>query len=165
MSTAATIRRFAPDEWRTYRDLRLRALADAPEAFGATLADEHRRSEEEWRTRLASSPSVDLPLLAEVGGLPVGLAWGRIETPPDTAHVYQMWVEPAYRRMGIGQSLLKAIIDWATDAQVRWLDLGVTTGNTAAMRLYLRAGFEPVGEPGKLWPGSPVVAQPMRLEL
>ena len=34
------IRQAIPDEWERVRELRLRALEDAPEAFGSTLAEE-----------------------------------------------------------------------------------------------------------------------------
>jgi hypothetical protein len=34
------IRAFAPHEWRIYRDLRLRALSDSPDAFVRTFAEE-----------------------------------------------------------------------------------------------------------------------------
>ena len=40
MTDAPTIRTFSPGEWRAYRDLRLRALTDSPDAFGRTLAEE-----------------------------------------------------------------------------------------------------------------------------
>jgi hypothetical protein len=33
------IRRFAAHEWQSYKNLRLRALADSPDAFGRTLAE------------------------------------------------------------------------------------------------------------------------------
>jgi len=32
------VREFLPDEWQTYRALRLRSLAESPDAFGSTLA-------------------------------------------------------------------------------------------------------------------------------
>jgi hypothetical protein len=100
MTDAPTIRAFSGDEWRVYRDLRLRALADSPDAFGSTLTEETGRLDAEWARRLASSADsrVNLPLVAEVRGEPIGLAWGRIDTSdPDVAVLYQMWVAPSYR--------------------------------------------------------------------
>jgi GNAT superfamily N-acetyltransferase len=166
MKAIPAVRSLARDEWRTYRDLRLRSLEDSPDAFGRTLSEERARPDEHWSSRLASVSAADLPLVAEVNGEPVGLAWGRIEpSTPDTAHLYQMWVAPNHRGLGAGQLLLGAVIRWATAARVGWIALGVTCGDTAAMRLYARAGFRPVGEPAPLRPGSSLLAQSMRLEL
>jgi GNAT superfamily N-acetyltransferase len=166
MKAVPATRPLARDEWRTYRDLRLRSLEESPDAFGRTLSEERDRSDEQWAARLEAVSSSDLPLVAEVNGQHVGLAWGRVEpSTPDTAHVYQMWVAPSHRGLGAGQLLLNAVIGWATAAGVSWIALGVTCGDTAAMRLYSRAGFKPVGEPAPLRPGSPLLAQPMRLGL
>jgi ribosomal protein S18 acetylase RimI-like enzyme len=162
------IRTFAPHEGETYRDLRLRALADSPGAFGTTLAEAQGRSDAEWSSRLASGPGTgwDLPLVAEVDGEPMGLAWGRIDRAhPDVANLYQMWVAPGCRRLGVGQMLLEAVIAWARARGARYLDLGVTWGNSPAMRLYVRAGFEPIGQRQPLRPGSQLLVQPMRLKL
>jgi len=162
------IRIFAPHEWGTYRDLRLRALADSPDAFGRTLAEEQDRSDTEWSSRLASGAdsSWDLPLVVEVDGEPIGLAWGRIDSSnPDVANLYQMWVAPSHRRLGAGQMLLEAVIAWARANNACYLDLGVTYGDSPAMRLYTRAGFEPVGQPQPFRPGSELLGQPMRLTL
>jgi GNAT superfamily N-acetyltransferase len=95
--------------------------------------------------------------------VPIGLAWGRIEAA-ETAHVYQMWVAPTHRRAGVGRLLLNAIIEWAS-SRVRYLVLGVTTGNAAAESLYSRAGFVPVGEPSKIWGEAAPLAQVMQLDL
>jgi GNAT superfamily N-acetyltransferase len=163
-----SIRTFASHEWRTYRDLRLRALADSPDAFERTLAQEEGRPNTEWASRLASGVEsrLDLPLLAVVDSEPIGLTWGRIESSNlDVANLYQMWVAPKYRGLGAGEMLLKAVIDWARAANASYLALGVTCGNNPAMRLYLRAGFKPVGEPEPLRPGSELLAQAMRLPL
>lgn len=161
-----TIRRLARDEWRTYRDLRLLALADSPDAFSRTLAEEQRRVDADWAGRLASASELDLPLVADVDGEPIGLAWGRIDaSSPLVAHLYQMWVAPRCRRLGAGRLLLGAVIRWAEAANVHSLVLGVTCGDTPAMRLYLRAGFRPAGEPEPLRAGSAALAQTMRLDL
>lgn len=162
------IRSFASHEWNTYKKLRLGALADSPDAFGGTLDQEKDRSDSEWSNRLASGVAsrLDLPLVAEVGREPIGLAWGRIEISSlDVAHLYQMWVAPDHRTMGAGQMLLKAVIAWARATNASYLALVVTCGNGPAMRLYARAGFRPVGEPEPLRLGSELLAQPMRLAL
>ncbi len=168
MTRTPSVRTFAPHEWRTYRDLRLRALADSPDAFGGLLADERARPDTGWCARLEAGTASgrDLPLVAEMDAEPFGLAWGRLEPPElETAYVYQMWVDPRGRRLGAGRMLLDAIVAWARATNARYLALGVTLGDTPATRLYARAGFEPVGEPGRLRPGSSVLGQPMRLEL
>jgi GNAT superfamily N-acetyltransferase len=168
MINTPVIRAFAPHEWGTYKDLRLRALADSPDAFGGTLAQEKDRSDTEWSNRLASGVESrwDLPLVAELGKEPIGLAWGRIETSNlDVLNLYQMWVAPNSRAIGAGQMLLEAVITWAGAMNMSYLALVVTCGDSPAMRLYVRAGFEPVGEPEPLRPGSEIMAQPMRLAL
>ena len=76
-----------------------------------------------------------------------------------------MWVAPESRGSGCGAMLLDAIVAWAREARARSVALGVTRGDTPAWRLYTRAGFEPVGDPVPLRSGSPLLAQPMRLEL
>jgi len=163
-----TVRTFQPHEWRAYRDLRLRALGDSPDAFGSTLAAEGAFPDEKWSARLAggATSNLDIPLVAEVDGRMIGLAWGKIEPPDQTlAHLYQMWVDPEFRGLGAGRMLLRAAIDWAQRSNAQALVLGVTCGDTAAGRLYSREGFKPDGPPQPLRPGSPVMAQPMRLVL
>ena len=168
MTDAPTIRAFTADEWRVYRDLRLRALADSPDAFGSTLEAEEGRPDAEWSRRLASGADArwKLPLVAEVRGEPIGLAWGRIETStPDVAALYQMWVAPSHRGLGAGRMLLEAVIAWARAQNASYLDLGVACGESPARRLYERAGFQPMGAPQPVRPGSGLFGQPMRLAL
>jgi len=162
------IRTFAAHEWCIYRDLRLRALTDSPDAFGRTLAEEQDRSDAEWSSHLASGndSSWDLPLVAEVDREPIGLAWGRIDrSNPDVANLYQMWVAPSHRCLGAGQMLLGVVIAWARAKNASYLNLGVTCGDSPAMRLYTRAGFEPTGRSQPFRPGSKLSGQPMRLKL
>lgn len=170
MATRGTphIRRFDPNEWAAYRDLRLRALADAPDAFSSTLAQEETRPDSGWIERLgaASDDRWNEPLLAEVGGEQIGLAWGRIESVrPERADLYQMWVDPSWRGLGAGRQLVDAVVVWATRVGADYLALGVTCGDTPANRLYAAVGFEPVGQPEPLRPGSEILGQEMRLAL
>jgi len=159
------IRTFRPDDWRTYRQLRLQALLDSPDAFGSTWERESPRPDEEWKARLADiDDRYSLPLVAFWDEEPVGLAWGRIEPDfTERADLYQMWASPEHRGRGIGRALLQAVIEWASD-RAKYIVLGVTLGNDAAIGLYRGAGFEAFGEPEELRPGSDKLSQNMKLE-
>ena len=137
--------------------MRLRALHDAPDAFGSTYAHECQRADADWRTRLAggAASSRELPLVAEVDGEPSGLAWVRLaDEEPAVAHLYQMWVAPEHRGQGIGRGLLDMAVQWARTAGAHALRLDVTVSNSPAVQLYEQAGFRPMGTPKPLRPGS-----------
>jgi GNAT superfamily N-acetyltransferase len=168
MDRKPEIRPFVSHEWPLYKSLRLRALAESPDAFGSTLAAEQGRSDHDWSNRLASgiNSELDLPLVAEVDGVPAGLAWGRVDRDdPEVVNLYQMWVAPEYRGLGAGQMLVETVITWAKDKGARCLNLGVTDRDSPARRLYRRLGFAPVGQPEPLRPGSDLFCQSMRLQL
>lgn len=46
-----TIRTLAEDEWEQYRDMRLRALRESPDAFVADVETEEQYDEQLWRDR------------------------------------------------------------------------------------------------------------------
>jgi GNAT superfamily N-acetyltransferase len=161
------VRLIEPSEWRIYRELRLRSLAQSPDAFGSTLAAEESGTDGAWTERLGDNdPRWSHPVFAVMKDEPVGLAWGRIQpAKPERADAYQMWVDPGYRGLGAGRMLLDSVIAWARAAGANDLVLGVTCGDSPARRLYERAGFRAVDEPEPLRLGSDVMAQCMHLDL
>jgi len=165
-SSPTVVRRLLAQDWELYRDLRLRALADSPDAFGATLA--HETTSVDWKSKLAEacSSTSDRPIVVERDGVPVGLAWGKLATDsPNHAYVYQMWVTPQFRGKGAGMLLLDDVLAWASDLGIRSVFLRVTCGDTPARRLYERAGFVPEGLPEPIRPGADVLVQRMRRDL
>jgi len=163
-----TVRRFAANEWRAYRALRLHALRDAPDAFGSTLAREEAFPDDEWVQRLergAGSP-MDFPLIAEDDSQPIGLAWVRID-PHDgqVAELYQVWVDPVYRGRGVGRLVIDSALDWARSSGVRQMVLSVALGPSSALEFYRRLGFVEVGTPEPLRSGSTSRKQTMRRTL
>ncbi|WP_211246348.1 hypothetical protein [Amycolatopsis taiwanensis] len=70
------LRVLGPDDWRLWRELRLAALTEAPQAFEATLADWQGNGdrEERWRARLAIPGSHNVIALA--GDRPLGMVSG-----------------------------------------------------------------------------------------
>ena len=78
---AVRVRTLGGHEWPLYRALRLRALADAPEAFGSTLAEEEARPDADWawRLKLGATSGRDRPLVAELAGAAAGMAWAKVD--------------------------------------------------------------------------------------
>ena len=66
------LRALTSGDWTVWRELRLRALADAPHAFGSTLKEWENAVEERWRARLELPGSQNL--VAYIAGNPVGMA-------------------------------------------------------------------------------------------
>ncbi len=146
------IARLTPAAWREYRAIRLAALAEAPGAFGSTLAEERRLRAATWRARLARRAQ----FVARHGGEPVGTAGGLVE---DGAELVSLWVHPSWRGRGVGDLLVRAVLDWAREQGHREVRLWVSAGNAPAEHLYARHGFT---RTGACQPVTP--AEPTRLE-
>ncbi|MBB5897807.1 GNAT family N-acetyltransferase [Kutzneria kofuensis] len=128
-----TVRAVGVDDWATWRELRLAALADAPDAFGATLREWQDADEQRWRDRLA----VGRNLVAEFDDKPAGMVSG-FDNPDGTLELGTLWVTPDARGRGVGEALIDGLVDWAGERTVR---LEVVTSNTHARDLYRRNGF------------------------
>jgi ribosomal-protein-alanine N-acetyltransferase len=63
----------------------------------------------------------------------------------DEAHITTFAVDPAWRRRGIGDRLLMALLDLAIARGARDATLEVRVSNVAARRLYENFGFRPIG--------------------
>ncbi len=150
------VRRLPPDEWEVWRDLRLRSLAESPDAFGSMLAREQAFTEAEWRDRMRS-----MPVVALVDGIPAALGGGyRIR--PGWVQVVAMWTAPEFRRRGLGSLVLRAVVE-AARAEGRQVRLDVARGNVAARAAYERAGFVATGETEPLREGSAVLVDSLVL--
>jgi len=165
---AFSIRPFTADEWPAYRAIRLRALADAPDAFSTTLDTQQVLPPETWAARLsnAAASGKDYPLVAELQGQAVGMAWAKVDADDASiVNLFQMWVAPEARGQGVAGGLLEEAIRWAGARGAQALQLGVNCANLPAVRLYERAGFAETGWREPFRPGSDMTEQRMRLAL
>ena len=145
-------RELARHEWALFRELRLRALAESPNAFARTLTEARDQTDAYWVQLTESVTAPGGQMMPE--GRPMGLAFGLFDKErPKTGHVGGMWVEPAARGQGAGRTLLEAAIAWGRSRDLDRLELWVTEGNVAATRLYERAGFSDTGRRDTL-PGA-----------
>lgn len=146
------LRVLGPDDWRVWRELRLAALAEAPYAFGSTLAQwlgEGDR-EERWRSRLGIPGSLNVVALLD--GAPVAMVSGVPAGTPDVVELISMWVSPSARGRGAGEALIAAVERWARQGGARTLRLAVMPDNGPAFALYERCGFKDTGELGGVLP-------------
>jgi ribosomal-protein-alanine N-acetyltransferase len=82
-------------------------------------------------------------LVARVGDAVA--AYGGMWLMVDEAHITTFAVHPAWRRQRIGERLLLAFLDLATDQGAHEATLEVRLSNLAARKLYEKYGFRPVG--------------------
>jgi GNAT superfamily N-acetyltransferase len=160
------IRPVGVDEWRGVRDLRLRALADAPDAFGSSLERERGAGEAEWHAWITGWEGAENRMFVALDGYSwVGMAVGSIAPSECVAHLYAMWVDPSVRRGGVGARLVEEVSAWAAAAGATELELGVTQTNAAARRLYEACGFADTGSRHPLREGAPIQVIVMRRAL
>lgn len=143
------IRRVTPDDGPVLRDLRLRSLADSPEAFGQPLEEAMAQPDAEWtaQARVASIGDRRAWFIAEQDApyperppRTLGVVLGR-RRPPDQLLIFSMWVDPTARRSGVGAELIATAERWAAGWGARRSVLWVFAGNEPAIRFYLRLGF------------------------
>jgi ribosomal protein S18 acetylase RimI-like enzyme len=144
----------------TFRDVRLRALQDAPLAFGSTYARESQFSDEEWLQRATRwNGESGMGYLAMDGIRGCGIAGSLLDEEDGTrAHLISMWTAPTHRKCGIGRRLVGEVAGWARLRGAGVLQLMVTSSNEAAMLFYQRLGFSRTGrtEP---YPNDPALIE------
>lgn len=162
------IRRIRGDEWGELRDLRLRALQDAPDAFGSTFEEESVRIDAqwmEWAAALADGGS-SFGAVAVDDGAWAGMAVGEPHRDhAGEAGLFAMWVAPHARGAGVGRDLVERVVSWASSQGFPVLRLLVTQTNEGATRLYERCGFADEGVRLPLRAGSDVTTISMTKDL
>jgi ribosomal protein S18 acetylase RimI-like enzyme len=129
------------------RSVRLRALEEAPDAFGSTLERELARTDDDWSRWIEPNPTflLEAPDLGARGA--VGMVAGAMDAlDPTAAVLLAMWVDPEFRRTGGADHLVQAVIDWARTNNATTVSLCVIEGNVPAIRLYERTGFTRTGQ-------------------
>ena len=131
------------------RSIRLRALQDAPDSFGATFQEASERPLDVWAKQVATLPT----FVAVSDGRDVAMVrCARDQHSADTALLLSMWVAPDVRRMGLGGSLIDVVIGWARRNNITRIVLDVADHNAPAIALYAAKGFRPNGKTGSLPP-------------
>lgn len=157
------VRRVRSDEVAEFKAIRLRALADTPDAFGQTLANAQAMPESLWIERVtngaAGEVSVILVAVDRITEEWLGMTGSYFEdNEPEIANIVSVWVAPEARRRGVGRRLQAAAQAWAVFRGAREQRLWVTDTNEAARNLYLAEGFTLTGTT-QPHPGNPELSE------
>lgn len=148
--TEPTIRPLVAGDLGAYRSLRLRGLAEHPEAFTSSATEEAAKPADALARRLAADPARphDAVFGAFEGDTLVGLCGIEVdmrEKVRHKGHVFGMYVPADRTGRHVGGALMDRAIEHARAAGLRQLVLTVTAGNAPARRVYERAGFAMCG--------------------
>jgi ribosomal protein S18 acetylase RimI-like enzyme len=138
------LHRVLPADWESHRDIRLEMLQDAPDAFWFTYADEAVYEEADWRDQIEGAWLVqardDRGVLGSAG---LGTHWEPERAT--TATLFGMYVSPRGRGLGVGDALVRAVLQEARRRGKDHVVLEVAHSNAAAIALYERCGFVRTG--------------------
>jgi RimJ/RimL family protein N-acetyltransferase len=150
-----TIRPAQEADAQAYRDLRLEALRNHPEAFSADYAASEEQPMAYWTERLRSLGSDSMMVFAVVNDSLIGMCGIYRGNSPKTQHsatLVSVYVQPAWRGCRIAEGLITSCVEWARAQEIRVVKLAVVTTNTAAIRCYARSDFTVYGiEPQALY--------------
>jgi DNA-binding MarR family transcriptional regulator/GNAT superfamily N-acetyltransferase len=110
-------------------------------------------------------PHLERVWIAELDGRPVGCIMCVRDEAPATARLRLLLVEPDARGLGIGDRLVRAVIDFARGVGYRDLVLWTNDVLASARRIYQRHGFVLVAEKPHRSFGKDLNGQDWRLDL
>ena len=107
-------RRAELDDVELFKDIRLRALKDSPDAFGSTYEGAQERSDSSWREQLISTVSGTLrnTQFAFDGQSCIGIAALYREEGVDRGGLIMMWVAPDFRGTEAATLLVTNLLSW-----------------------------------------------------
>lgn len=110
-------------------------------------------------------PHLERVWIAELDGCPVGSVMCVRDDTPGTARLRLLLVDPQARGHGLGETLVRTVIDFAYEAGYREVVLWTNDVLTAARKIYRHAGFTLVSEKPHRSYGADLVGQDWRLLL
>jgi ribosomal protein S18 acetylase RimI-like enzyme len=146
--------------WQVYREVRLDALRGAPRAFWTTHAEAAARTDDEWRQIVTQPQERSRTWLAMRGDRAVGSVGSfRLPDQPEGECIpVGMWVDPSARGLGVGELLVRTVLDSAAARGLDRVVLEVAHENGPAVALYERLGFVPTGRTGAM-PHDPSITE------
>ena len=140
-----TVRVLQESDAEDVRRVRLQAIQEHPEAFGASYDEDASLDISVWQDRLRNGLPNNVSFGAFIDDELVGIChlgrYNRMKSHHRFA-LTGMYMASTARGQGAGQALVEAAIAYARElGDVEQIILAVTVGNDPAKRLYERTGF------------------------
>jgi ribosomal protein S18 acetylase RimI-like enzyme len=141
------IRTLKPKNAEAYRNIRLKALKDHPEAFSASFEEENEFPVEIFENRLIEGVTFTFGAFKDEQLIGVvTLVLEQKNKLNHRANIVGMYVDSEKRRSGIGKRLMVEAIGMAKNMEtIEQIYLTVTSNNAPAKKLYQTLGFETYG--------------------
>ncbi|MEM8954227.1 MAG: GNAT family N-acetyltransferase [Verrucomicrobiota bacterium] len=141
-------RRATRNDVTLFKEVRLRALKESPDAYGSTYESAMQRDQRSWEDQLWSTTSggdrnTQFAFKAEQC---IGIAALYREPSASSGDIIMMWVDPRHRGSFAAFSLVEGLLSWARDSGFVAVSLNVTDTNARAIRFYKNQGFRDTGE-------------------
>ena len=140
---------------QAFRTLRLEAVRNHPEAFGADFDTENGHPATFWEERLHAPGSDGTIFFATQNDSFIGMCGIQRHNSPKIKHsaiIWGVYVQTEWRGLKIAERLIASCTEWARAQGIKIVKLAVVNSNTAAIRCYASCGFKVYGvEPQALY--------------
>ena len=149
-----TTRALTPQDWQTFRRIRLRALCAHPDVYSGSYGEAAARSERDWIEMLDGNGKCIFGLFD--GNRIIGIAavfTSRADPDGQSGVLAMDYIDPSYRGWRLSKLLYQARIDWAKQhPPFRRLVVAHREGNEPSRRANQSFGFKFVGKDEMDWP-------------
>jgi len=148
-----SIRQLGENDWQTYKQVRLKALALDPFVFGSNYERESNLSDAEWSKTLSEKNVGIFVLFARTSPIGItGVSVYRDDPSRRTAILWGSWLEPEVRGKGLSKMFYEARITWAREhPTVERLIISHRASNLASKFANQNFGFSLTHVTDKVW--------------
>lgn len=147
------VKQLGASAWRTYKAVRLEALAAHEDKFGSSYAHEAAWSDSQWEYMLGKSGQAFFGLYDRKSLIGcTGIVTDRNDKSGKTAILIASYIREEYRGRRLSRLLYAARIEWAVQSgNFERVIVGHKEGNEASRRANQSFGFEPIGAEEQVW--------------
>jgi RimJ/RimL family protein N-acetyltransferase len=143
------IRKILPNEFNSYREIRLQCLKKFPIYFTSNYQDEKTKEKLFFQSYIENSDANNFVVGAFHKNSLVGISGFKRYARKKIDHrgiIIQVYVNPEYQGKKIGQKIIKSTLDEAFKLNgIEQVEIDVITSNENAEKIYTKIGFEEYG--------------------